>query len=342
MKAGQIISCKINYPVCAMIFIRQTPIRECIPLHLFSVKGMLITIHLRRKIMDYLLVSLILAVLGAAIAFPIRYAFSRMPEAWLQDYDFDPKAKDFRAARRMNLFPHTIAILALLVVVYFLTGYMNPSFIDNRWIFHIFLALSATVPLSMIIMSDTLNRIIPDQLTIVAAILCIFGFLGDFLEGSLWIPSGSPWYYFLLNRILGGIIGGVLFWGFGFLGSMFTGRESLGFGDVKLIFACGLLSGAYGLPFVVFIAFTAGGIMAIPLVIRKRLRIRKEEQMVLMSEDPDLTLKHLEQERNAMHYADDPDYIAFGPFLAIGTIAFLMLETSFQVFFSQQFFFLFS
>jgi prepilin signal peptidase PulO-like enzyme (type II secretory pathway) len=287
--------------------------------------------------MNNLFISLMLAVVGALIAIPIQYSFSRMPEAWLQDYDYDPDSKDFRPAKRMKFLPHTLCVLFFLAIVFFLTSYSNPAYTNDMKIFHLALALLPAIPLTMVILSDMLNRIIPDHLTIAAGILCVFGFLADLLEGSLWIPQGSPWYLFVLNRVLGGVIGAALLWGIGFLGSMFTGRESLGFGDVKLIGACGLLSGAYGLAFVIFISFVVGGIIAVPLLVRKRIRIRNEELLIIKSDDPETTRQKIEDERNAMPYADDPDYIAFGPFLALGTIVFLMFETQCHQFFAQMF-----
>jgi len=287
--------------------------------------------------MDSIAISLLLSVLGASLALPAKWLFARMPESWLQDYDFNPKAKDFRLARRMQYVPHVVVMSMVCAVVFFLTSYLNPSYAASGKVFHYLLALAPILPLSMIVLSDALNRIIPDQLSLIAGVLCIFGFAADFLEGSLWFSASSPWYYLVLNRVLGGLIGALILFLIGYLGSMITGRESLGFGDVKLIAACGLLSGAYGLIFVVFLAFIAGGVFAFPLLIRKRRRIREEERVIIMSDDPEKTRRKLEADRDAMHYADDPDYIAFGPFLAIGTIAFLMLETPLHQVFKQMF-----
>ncbi len=287
--------------------------------------------------MDSIAISLLFSFLGATLALPAKWIFAKMPESWLQDYDFDPKAKNFRLAQRMQYVPHVVVMALVCAVVFFLTSYLNPSYAESAKVFHYLLAFAPILPLSMIVLSDALNRIIPDQLSLFAGSLCVFGFAADFLEGSLWFPTGSPWYFLILNRVLGGVIGALILFLIGYVGSMLTGRESLGFGDVKLIAACGLLSGAYGLIFVIFLSFIAGGIFAFPLLIRKRRRIREEERMILTSEDPEKARRKLEAKREAMHYADDPDYIAFGPFLAIGTIAFLMLETPLHQMFSQMF-----
>jgi len=93
---------------------------------------------------------------------------------------------------------------------------------------------------------------------------------------------------------------------------------------------------AYGLGFVFFFAFVLGGLFAIPLYIRKRQRIRAEEKMILTSENPDAAKKMLDDQKENVHFADDPDYIAFGPFLTLGTAVFLVFETPLYEFFRTQ------
>lgn len=129
------------------------------------------------------------------------------------------------------------------------------------------------------------------------------------------------------------MIGAGLLWGIGIIGSWISGQESMGFGDIKLIFACGLLSGAYGLIFVFFFAFILGGVVAFPLYISKRKRIRAEEKTIRQSRDPVGKRREIEKKKEAVHFSDDPDYIAFGPFLALGTTVFLIFETPVREFF---------
>jgi len=284
---------------------------------------------------DYIL-PLMGAAFGAAAALPLQHLYNVFPEAWLQDYDYDPTAGNHRAARRMTFIPHTLIVLISLGLLFFLAFFANKSFVSDRAVFHILLVLLPLLPFSIIVVSDQLNRIIPDQLVAAVAVFSIFGFLADSLEGNMWMSPHTAWYMYPVNRILGALIGAGLLWGIGILGSWISGQDSMGFGDVKLMFACGLLCGAYGLGFVFFFAFVLGGLFAIPLYIRKRQRIRAEEKMILTSENPDAAKKMLDDQKENVHFADDPDYIAFGPFLTLGTAVFLVFETPLYEFFRTQ------
>ncbi len=273
------------------------------------------------------------ALLGASLAWPLQYLYNSLPEPWLQDYDYDPKAKNARPARRMKPMPHTIIVMFSMAALFFAAFYVNNSYMLKKDVFHILLMLVPLLPFSLIVVSDKLNRIIPDQLVAAAALCSIFGFLADALEGSYWVSGQSSWYMNPVNRLLGAVIGALLLWGIGIIGSWASGQESMGFGDIKLIFACGLLSGAYGLIFVFFFAFILGGIFAVPLFIAKRRRIREEESLIRNSEDPVRTRKEIERQKESIHFSDDPDYIAFGPFLALATAVFLIFETPVRQFF---------
>jgi len=222
----------------------------------------------------------------------------------------------------------------VIALLFFLGAYLNPLFFDNKQIFRILLMFFPIAPFALIVMSDKLNRIIPDQLVILAGAISIFGFLSDGLYGSLWF-SGKPFYFALINRVLGAVVGAGLLWGIGFIGSIISKQEAMGQGDVKFIFACGLLSGAYGLIFVFFFAFVIGGVAAFPLLIRKRMRLAREEKSIRESSNPAKARRRLEKEKEAIPFSEDPDYIAFGPFLALGAVCFLLFETPVCAYFTD-------
>jgi prepilin signal peptidase PulO-like enzyme (type II secretory pathway) len=268
-----------------------------------------------------------MAAVGVLLSAPLHLIYNILPESWLQDYDFDPDSEDVRAARRMRFFPHSLILIPVIAALFFLGAYLNPSFFENRQVFFILLMFLPIFPFSLIVMSDKLNRIIPDQIVVFAGLLSVFGFVSDVLYKSMWFSEESPFYYAIINRILGALIGAGLLWLIGFLGSILTQKEAMGQGDIKFIFVCGLLSGAYGLIFVFFFSFIIGGIVAVPLLIRKRIRISRADQMIRESNNPAKTRKNLAREKQQIHFADDPDYIAFGPFLALGTACFLIFET---------------
>lgn len=284
--------------------------------------------------MSDVILPLIFAATGALIAAPLHLIYNRLPEPWLQDYDYNPEDSGARPAKRMKFIPHSLILIPVIALLFFLGAYLNPLFFEKRQIFYILLMFFPVAPCALIVMSDKLNRIIPDQLVVFAGAISVFGFISDAVYGSLWFP-GKPFYFAVLNRILGAVIGAGLLWGIGFIGSLLSKQEAMGQGDVKFIFACGLLSGAYGLIFVFFFAFIIGGVAAVPLLVRKRMRIAREEKSIRESSNPAKARRRLEREKEAIPFSEDPDYIAFGPFLALGTVCFLLFETPVCTYFTD-------
>ncbi len=269
--------------------------------------------------------TIVLALIAAVMAVPAFFMFNKMPEAWLQDYDFDPKAENVRWAKRLK--PYHIGIFAVIyAVLVFISSACYPNFLCSEHWLRVIALLVALPGFTVIIMSDKLNRIIPDHVIIFNIVLSILYFISDFVDGNIWIASSKPWYYFILNRVIAAIIGSGALLIIGILSSAIAKTEAMGMGDVKLLFLCGLLSGLKGLIFVVFISFVSAGIVAVPMIIRKRMRIAKEEKEIRESPDPAKARKILAKKKREMHFADDPDYLAFGPFLILGTVLFLLYE----------------
>ncbi len=272
--------------------------------------------------------ALVLALIAAVMAVPAFFIFNKMPEAWLQDYDFDPNAENVRLSKRLK--PFHIAIFAVIyAVLVFVSSYFYPDFMSFSKMMRVIALLLLLPGFTVIVMSDVLNRIIPDHIIILNIALSALYFATDFVNGNIWIEASKSWYYFIINRLLGALIGAGILFLIGFLSSLIAKTEAMGMGDVKLLFLCGLLTGVKGLISVVFIAFISAAFFAVPLLIRKHLRIAAEEKAIRESPDPALARKKLLKKKREMHFADDPDYLAFGPFLVLGTVLFLLYEPFF-------------
>ncbi len=280
--------------------------------------------------------TIVLTLIAAIMAVPAFFMFNKMPEAWLQDYDFDPKAENVRWAKRLK--PYHIAIFAVIyAVLVFISAAMYPTFLSFDHCLRVIALLVSFPGFTIIIMSDTLNRIIPDHIIVLNIILSLLYFVSDFTDGNIWIGDGKPWYYFILNRVIAALVGSGVLLLIGIISSAVAKTEAMGMGDVKLLFLCGLLSGLKGLLFVIFIAFVTAGVVAVPMLIRKRMRIAAEERAIRESPDPAKARKILLKKKREMHFADDPDYLAFGPFLVLGTVLFLLYEPYFLELFNRYF-----
>ena len=132
--------------------------------------------------------TVVLTLIAAIIAVPAYYIFNKMPEAWLQDYDFDPKAENVRWAKRLK--PYHIGIFAIIyAVLVFISSAMYPDFLCfGNWL-RVIALLLAFPGFTVIIMSDALNRIIPDHIIVLNILLSILYFVTD-SSGSMPISPG--------------------------------------------------------------------------------------------------------------------------------------------------------
>ncbi len=272
-------------------------------------------------------IYIIAALTGIAMGLLLTFIFSRLPESWLQDYDYDEKAPNFRLSKRMKIIPHGVIAVAACALFYVLAVYFcEKDYIQTPRPMHL-VCIGLLIPvLVLVTMADRLNRIIPDQFSIFIAVVGVLSIVSDLTEGSVWFSAQCPWYIPLLNKLIGSLIGGGFLWLIGFISESFLGKEGMGQGDMRLLFATGLITGCYGLVVLIYVAVFSALIFAIPLFIRKRMRLAKEEEMIRNSDNPALTRRRLEREKAAVHFADDPDYLAFGPFLALGCGIFAIAE----------------
>jgi leader peptidase (prepilin peptidase)/N-methyltransferase len=167
----------------------------------------------------------------------------------------------------------------------------------------IFIWVLAFLTLLLISAIDYRYRIIPDSLNIFIALLgvavfFIHGSLGDFglnngIVGESFLGSYALMFFIGNSQIvnaLAGVTFGILFIGLIYL---LTRGKGIGFGDVKLAAAAGLLMGWPDIALSLLLAFIVGAIVSVGLMILKRKTIH--------------------------------DAVPFGPFIAVGiTIVFFL------------------
>ena len=125
---------------------------------------------------------------------------------------------------------------------------------------------------------DYKQKIIPNRLN-----LSIFevGLVFTFIQGVTNVNIA-------IDRLLGMLVGGGIFLFITFVGSLITGKEAMGFGDVKLMGGLGLFFGWRTIIIVSLMAFLLGAIVGIILMIVKK--------------------------------KNGEEYMPFGPFIVIATI----------------------
>lgn len=122
-------------------------------------------------------------------------------------------------------------------------------------------------------------QIIPNRLNLT---ILEIGLFFTFLNVAMNVSSGINT---IVESVIGALVGGGIFLLITVIGGWIAGKEAMGFGDVKLMGALGLLLGWKGILMVSVLSFLIAAIISLPILIIKRKN----------------------------------DYIPFGPFIVIAT-----------------------
>ncbi len=269
-------------------------------------------------------------ILGTLMGVVITSLFNILPEKWLQDYGVKESDCNYRVSKRMHRYPEGV-VAALMCSAFYIVAliFCRQLYFDSFKPLHILVLILLIPALVLVMMSDHLNRIIPDQFSIWIALCGMLSIAADLSESSVWFSSEAGWYMPVVNKIAGALIGGGALWLIGFLTLTFSGHEGMGQGDMRLLAATGLITGCYGLVVLTYVAIFTAVIFAVPKLISKQRRLRREEEEIRRSPNPQKTRRALAIKKARMHFADDPDYLAFGPFLALGCGIFAVMEPYF-------------
>ena len=107
---------------------------------------------------------------------------------------------------------------------------------------------------------DYKEQIIPNRLTLT---LFEIGLVFAFIEGTTSLSL-------LLDKLLGLAIGGGIFLIITLIGGLIAGKEAMGFGDVKLMGALGIIFGAYNIVIISILSFLLAAIISIILIASKK------------------------------------------------------------------------
>ena len=177
--------------------------------------------------------------------------------------------------QKLNMFL-MFSIMALYVAILYLFGLNLVTF----------KYLLLTPLLISVLTIDFKEHIIPDRLIL---ILFEIGMLFSIIEGfdSLNI---------FVDKILGMVIGFGIFGIITLIGGLFAKKKAMGYGDVKLMAALGLIFGEIGILMIIVIAFLIAAFVSIVLLVAKKKKFT--------------------------------EYIAFGPYIAIASFIAMLSSTN--------------
>ncbi|MDD4629185.1 MAG: A24 family peptidase [Eubacteriales bacterium] len=175
----------------------------------------------------------------------IIYTYNRIPAKWLCDYNQEPDRGMW--GERIKRKPW----FAVFVLIFTAASLK----LLDQGILYTIAGIIALWLLLQIGMADMKYRIIPDQYVIALAVTAL-GFI--------------PFHSSRLSSLYGLIAGGGCILFMGLIGWLIFKKESIGFGDIKLFAAIGLLSGLKGVIVILIISiFSSAIVFAAGLALRK-------------------------------------------------------------------------
>lgn len=201
------------------------------------------------EILKTLIICGLSVMLGILAGNSAVFVFNKIPPKWLCDYGQEPGEELLQTDRqRIKSIPWKAAFSMI-----FSLATIKMSMMDWQY------ALAGLVALWLLLeiaIADWKYKIIPDQFTILLSITA-FGFV--------------PFHHSIFSPFWGALTGGGCMMFIALLGKLIFKRDALGFGDVKLFAAIGLITGPYG-AILIFAgsSFLSGTACAYLLLRRKR------------------------------------------------------------------------
>lgn len=183
--------------------------------------------------------------------------FNRIPAKWLCDYGEKPAAELFETRLFFN--PGGIAASLLMALAFILCYY---EFGLQSGLFYLCCLIALT--LMLITLADYRYSIIPDQFTLVLALLCSAAAVYDLTAAQRLFHD--TWWSPLAGAAMGG--GAILV--MNLLGLLLYKKAGVGFGDVKLFAAVGILAGWPNIFFVFLITILLAFFHFIALLITRK------------------------------------------------------------------------
>lgn len=182
------------------------------------------------------------------------HVFNRIPPKWLSDYNQEPEKSMW--GERIKKRPWDMVFILVF------TGASLK--LMNQGVIYQIAGMFALWFLLQIAIADKKYRIIPDQFIIALGVAAI-GFI--------------PFQNSYLSPLYGALIGGGSFLLIGVLGQLIFKKETIGFGDVKMLAAIGLITGPKGIIIIIlFTVFSSAAVFGWGLI---KGSIKKEDEKPL-------------------------------------------------------------
>jgi len=278
------------------------------------------------------------ALFGIFAAWLYYRVINRIPAAWLCDYNETP-SPELLSGKRVNFARSGIIMSVVTAAALVLCRLQFNKGYDIYFAVFAFIIIIAL----MIAICDIKYTIIPDQFTIAVAVLGAAVSVYDLIRGY-GILHNTWW-----SPIAGAALGAAVMIIIDFIGMIIYKKDGMGFGDVKLFAAVGIITGFPGTIYAFIISMVTATVCFAVIMIIVRILVRKNAKSAQSGTAPDEEVGQAQASDAAEEAvpaaeadgdeAAEPDpseteepageentkgsYLAFGPYIAIALICYL-------------------
>lgn len=292
---------------------------------------------------DGVIWTIVCVIAGVALTWLSYLVINRIPAVWLCDYNETP-SEELLSGRRVRYVGSGIVVSVLTAASLVLCRLQFNKGFDIY-----FIVFSLMIVLSMMIaVCDIKYTIIPDQFTIALAVLAAGISVYDLVRGFGILHTA--WW----SPLAGAAIGGGAMILIDIIGMIVYKKTGMGFGDVKLFAAVGLLTGfpgtllAFAISLVTATVCFAVIMIAAHIIASKTPADTAEEPEVIKTAPqnaaiPDTAENTLQDPEDTNQFREEPvqesgdetaaeteaatgggSYLAFGPYIAIAAICYII------------------
>ncbi len=206
-------------------------------------------------------------VMGFAMTALAYLIINRIPAKWLCDYNETP-SEELLSGKRISYLP-TAPVVSVLVSAALVMCRLQ----FNKGFDVLFLMMALVIMCCLLIaISDLKYQIIPDQFTVALGVFGLLLSLYDIIRGFGFFHHG--WW----SPLAGAAMGAAAMIGIDLLAMVIYHREGMGFGDVKLFAAIGLLTGFPGTIYTLILSVLTATVFFVAIIVISKIRSSGEEQ----------------------------------------------------------------
>ncbi len=269
--------------------------------------------------------TILCPIFGFALTFAAYFIINKVPAKWLCDYNETP-SPELLSGKRVNYAGSGI-VLSIVSSVCFAA--LRWQFNKGYDIYFIMLMLIIFAAL-MITVCDFKYTIIPDQFTVLLGVLGLMLSVYDIVRGYHILHSA--WW----SPLAGAGIGAAVMILVDLIGMLVYKKDGMGFGDVKLFFAVGILTGFPGTIYTLLISLITATVCFAVIILVSKIKnggnaseTGEDTNEVMTETDTGDSDEPEENESDAASEEEEQlsfhSYLAFGPYIAIAIIVYLTL-----------------